>query len=61
MSNNADFVQDEITRLIKNAHEMGVNTGIDPLVTLSFLSLPVIPKLRITTRGLYDAVRGKYM
>ncbi len=58
---NADFVQGEITRLIKNAHEMGVNAGIDPLVTLSFLSLPVIPEIRITTRGIYDAVQSKYI
>ncbi len=58
---NADFVQNEIARLIKNAHEMGVNTGIDPLVTLSFLSLPVIPKLRITTGGLYDTLKGEYL
>ncbi len=58
---DADFVQNEIARLKKNAHQMGVNADIDPLVTLSFLSLPVIPELRITTRGLYDAVRGMYL
>jgi len=61
MSNNAEFVQNEIARLIKNAHQMGVNADIDPLVTLSFLSLPVIPDIRITTRGIYDAVRGEYI
>ena len=58
---SADFVQNEIGRLIKNAHEMGVNKDIDPLMTLSFLSLPVIPELRITTRGLYDTVNRKYI
>jgi len=58
---NADFVQNEIGRLIKNAHEMGVKKDIDPLMTLSFLSLPVIPELRITTRGLYDTVNRKYL
>ncbi len=61
MSNNAEFVQSEIARLIKNAHQMGVNADIDPLVTVSFLSLPVIPRIRITTRGIYDAIRSEYI
>ena len=35
------------------AHKLGVNPGIDPFMTLSFMALPVIPSLRITTRGVY--------
>ncbi len=38
------------------AHERGVGTGIDPFMTLSFMALPVIPELRITTRGMVDAL-----
>ena len=30
------------------AHKLGVNPGIDPFMTLSFMALPVIPSLRIT-------------
>ena len=33
------------------AFELGVSKLIDPFMTLSFMSLPVIPKLRLTTRG----------
>lgn len=36
------------------AFELGVNRTIDPFMTLSFMSLPVIPKLRLTTRGVFD-------
>ncbi|MDF2804933.1 MAG: Adenine deaminase C-terminal domain, partial [Anaerocolumna sp.] len=28
--------------------------GIDPFMTLAFLSLSVIPELRLTSRGLLD-------
>lgn len=34
------------------AKKLGVKEGIDPFMTLSFISLPVIPSLRLTTRGL---------
>jgi adenine deaminase len=32
-----------------------------PFGTLSFLALPVIPELRITTRGLFDVVEQKFL
>jgi adenine deaminase len=32
-----------------------------PFGTLSFLALPVIPKLRITDRGLFDVVRQTFV
>jgi len=43
------------------AFELGVSTQIDPFMTLSFMSLPVIPVLRLTTRGIYNVVERKYM
>jgi adenine deaminase len=36
------------------AHQLGAPAGFDSFMTLSFLSLPVIPKLRLTDRGLVD-------
>ncbi len=36
------------------AREMGVKEGIDPFMSMAFVSLPVIPKLRVTTTGLFD-------
>ena len=43
------------------AHELGVNPGIDPFMTLSFMALPVIPSLRITTRGVFDVTTQSYV
>ena len=43
------------------AHALGVNHGIDPFMTLSFMALPVIPTLRITTRGVIDVNTQQYI
>ena len=43
------------------AHTLGVNPGIDPFMTLSFMALPVIPSLRITTRGVFDVTTQSYV
>ena len=43
------------------AHELGVNPGIDPFMTLSFMALPVIPSLRLTTRGVFDVLTQRYV
>ena len=43
------------------AHALGVNHGIDPFMTLSFMALPVIPTLRITTRGVIDVITQQYI
>ena len=47
-----DKVREKVEILINKAYEMVVYRDIDPFITLSFLSLPVIPKLRIIPRGL---------
>ena len=36
------------------AIQRGTQPGIDPFMTMSFASLPVIPTLRLTTRGVID-------
>ena len=43
------------------AYEAGVSEGIDPFMTLSFTALPVIPTLRITTRGVFDVMSQQYI
>lgn len=46
--------QEKMDMAKKIAHDMGVYDNIDPFMTLSFVSLPVIPKLRLTTLGVVD-------
>ena len=43
------------------AFALGVSAGIDPFMTLSFMSLPVIPSLRLTTRGVFDVNSQQYI
>lgn len=50
----AEIICEKISRMKKKAREMGVPQGVDPFATLSFLSLPVIPEIRLTVKGLYD-------
>ena len=45
----------------EKAFELGVSRGIDPFMTLSFMALPVIPSLRITTRGVFDVNSQSYV
>ncbi|MBR4308507.1 MAG: adenine deaminase [Oscillospiraceae bacterium] len=45
----------------EQAFRLGVSRGIDPFMTLSFMSLPVIPTLRLTTRGVIDVINQQYI
>lgn len=50
----ADEVIEKTKAITDKALEMGVEKGIEPFMTLVFLSLAVIPKLRLTDKGLVD-------
>lgn len=50
----AEIIAEQVEILKKTARSLGVGEGIDPFMTLAFLSLPVIPKVKLTTRGLID-------
>lgn len=54
-------INDALERAKKQAHAQGVNRGIDPFMTLSFMSLPVIPTLRLTTKGVFDVDNQKFI
>lgn len=50
-------VNEKLENAKSSAYELGADKSIDPFMTLSFLSLPVIPSLRITTKGVFDGSR----
>lgn len=54
-----EAVDEKLERLKKLARTMGVYDTIDPFMTLSFVSLPVIPDVRLNTRGLIDTAAQK--
>lgn len=43
------------------AYQLGCQAGVDPFMTLSFMSLPVIPSLRLTTKGVFDVDQLKFI
>ena len=54
-------VNEKLERAKARAHELGVSRDIDPFMTLSFMALPVIPTLRVTTRGVFDVTTQSYV
>lgn len=55
----------EANDLLENAkaaaRTLGVSKDVDPFMTLSFMSLPVIPSLKVTTHGVFDVDRWQYV
>jgi adenine deaminase len=47
----------DIKKLKTDAELLGFPKGCDPFMTLAFMSLPVIPSLKLTSRGLVDVDR----
>ena len=60
---NDSTMREEAKELLAKVHQAacrnGVREQIDPFMTLSFTSLPVIPNLRITTYGVFDVLKWK--
>lgn len=54
-------VNEKLENAKSSAYELGADKSIDPFMTLSFISLPVIPSLRITTKGVFDAENWKML
>lgn len=54
----SDLPVEEVDRRLETMkqllRELGIHEEIDPFMTLGFVSLPVIPKLRLNTYGTID-------
>lgn len=51
----AQQVADQLHHMIEVAkHSFGINPKAHPLMTLVFMTLPVIPELKLTSNGLFD-------
>lgn len=51
---SVEQVHHELEKLLEQARQLGVRPEFDPFLTLAFLSLPVIPDLKLTDHGLVD-------
>lgn len=52
----ADEVDFLLSGLKEQARRLGVREGVDPFMTLGFVSLAVIPEIRLTTRGIVEVL-----
>ena len=52
---SGEWVNEKLTQLHQMAiQELGVSEEVEPIMTLCFMSLPVIPALKLTDLGLFD-------
>ncbi len=48
-------------RVRRAAHALGAREGIEPFMNMAFLSLPVIPSLKMTTQGIFNVDEWRYV
>lgn len=58
---SGEAVAQRTDEMLAIAREMGIPAGVDPFITLSFLSLPVIPAIRLLDGGLFDAENFRWI
>lgn len=58
---SGEEVRDKFSELHKACHEELGITEKEPIVQLSFMSLPVIPEIKITDKGLFDVKNFKFI
>ncbi len=57
-SKGYDYVREKLLKLDEEAHKLGVNKEVDDcFLSLAFMSLPVIPELKLTDLGLFDVIK----
>jgi adenine deaminase len=56
------WVSERLSQIHKDAYEqLGVSPDVEPVMTLCFMSLAVIPELKLTDMGLFDVTRGAFI
>ncbi len=59
---SAEWINAELDILHDIAiRDLKVSEDVDPLMTLCFMALPVIPELKITDKGLFDVVKFEFI
>ena len=55
---SGEWVDEKLTRIHDAAlKELGISTSVEPIMTLCFMSLPVIPEIKLTDMGLFDVTK----
>lgn len=62
----SDLSGEEVSKKLLSLHkkavvELGVNESLEPVMSLTFMSLMVIPELKLTARGLFDIFENRFI
>jgi adenine deaminase len=59
---SGEWVMEQLTAIHKAAiDDLGIRDDIEPVMTLCFMSLPVIPELKLTDMGLFDVTQFDFI
>jgi adenine deaminase len=59
---SGEWIDEKLTKIHKAAHEvLKVNEDVEPVMTLCFMSLAVIPELKLTDMGLFDVTKFEFI
>lgn len=59
---SGEWVNEHLSSIHETAHrELGISGDVEPVMTLCFMSLPVIPELKLTDMGLFDVTQFKFI
>ncbi|MDK9712184.1 adenine deaminase [Acidaminobacter sp.] len=56
-----ELVDDRLKALLEVGYSLGVKRVYDPVMTLAFLALPVIPEIKLTDVGLFDVNKFEFV
>lgn len=59
---SAEWVDSQLALLHEKAHEeLGISRAVEPIMTLCFMSLAVIPELKLTDMGIFDVTQFRFI
>ena len=59
---SGEWVEQKLTEIHEKAFsQLGIQTGVEPVMTLCFMSLPVIPEMKLTDMGLFDVTKFHFI
>lgn len=57
-----EWVNERLIEIHEKAHnELGISRDVDPITTLSFMALPVVPEIKLTDQGLFDVTSFSFI
>jgi adenine deaminase len=57
-----EWVSDKLAQIHEDAYvQLGISRDVDPIMTLCFMSLAVIPEIKLTDMGLFDVTQSRFI